>query len=427
LIVKPLYNIFPLILFLFTAVMSKNIGRKESRNMSMETQKELPRDILLRDLGPSIESNVAWFHHMQETQPILYRPEYNLWVVFRYEDVKQVLLDAATFPVDNYQPGTFPGWLRRADPPEHRRLRGLVSKAFTPHRIEELTPRLIQIVDELLESAVTRGKMDVVTEFTYPLLGRVMAEMLGLPPKDHARFQQWSYQLLRHLFGIAHSDTSELTHYFSDLLNERKHAPRDDLMSGLLAAKEDGAHLTHEEIINLCLELMGAGTLTTATLLISALHRLCQHPEMYQDLRDDPSLIPGAIEETLRYDFTMINVWRTAHHDTVFNGHQIKAGQHVVAWVGAANFDETYFPQSSQFDIRRSPNPHLTFSHGIHVCLGAPLGRLEGRIALERIVARFSELRLDPEHPVQFMDQMGGIRLIQSLELLFTPVAPSAS
>ena len=150
-----------------------------------------------------------------------------------------------------------------------------------------------------------------------------------------------------------------------------------------------------------------------------AFQRFCLHPEIYQALRADPSLIPGAIEETLRYDFNH-DLWRTARHDTVLSGQQIKAGQYVVAWTVAANFDETYFPHSEQFDIRRSPNPHLTFSHGVHVCLGAPLARLESRIALEWIVTHFSDIRLDPEKPVQRMDKISSM-LIQSFGIL-TPL-----
>jgi cytochrome P450 len=357
---------------------------------------------------------------MQETQPIRYRPEYNLWEVFRYKDVQQVLLDYATFSAEKSQPEGLPFTLGKIDPPRHRQLRSLVSKAFTPRRIEELTPSLIKIVDELLEPAINKGKMNVVTELTYPLPVRVIAEMLGLPPEDRERFMQWSYQLLRHFIGVSTPDNGELIHYFADLFNKRKRDPRDDLMSVLLSAEENGAHLTREEIINMCLEMMLGGNVTTAILLIRALDRLCQHPEIYQTLLDDPSLIAGAIEETLRYDFSSFNVWRTARHDTMFNGHEIKAGQYVVAWTGAANFDETYFPHSEQFDIRRSPNPHITFGHGVHVCLGYPLARLEGRIALERIVAHFSEIRLDPENPAQFVDQVGSSMIIESLGMLFT-------
>ena len=163
--------------------------------MSTQMQNQPPKDVLIRDLGSSIESQIAWFHHMQETQPIRYRPEYNLWEVFRYKDVEQVLLDHATFSIDGSQPQGFPGALTKCDPPQHRQLRGLVSKAFTPRRIEELRPRLIQITDELLELAIARGKMNVATEFTYPFPVRVIAEVLGLPPEDQEQLT-WSYRLM---------------------------------------------------------------------------------------------------------------------------------------------------------------------------------------------------------------------------------------
>jgi cytochrome P450 family 109 len=260
----------------------------------------------------------------------------------------------------------------------------------------------------------------------YPLPSRVIAEILGLPPQDQERFHQWAYQLIRHVMGITHADMSEIFQYFSDLTDERKRNPHDDLISGLMAAEENGAHLTHEEIIYLCLELMVAGNVTTTILLNRAPYRFCLNPEIYQALRADPSLIPGAIEETLRHDFSRSNVWRTARHDTVLDGHEIKAGQLVAIWTAAANFDETHFPHSEQFDIRRSPNHHFMFGYGIHVCLGASLARLEARIAIERMVAHFSEMRLDPERPVQFLDGMGSFRLIRSLDILFTSAGSSS-
>ncbi len=395
--------------------------------MNKQIQNQPSRDVLLSDRSSSVEAQIAWYHQMQETQPVHYRPEYNMWEIFRYKDVEQVLLDHATFSVVGSQIEGFPTAFGKYDPPRHRQIRGLVSKAFTPRHIEELTPRLIKIVDELLEFTIDKGKMDVVTDLTYPLPVRVIAEILGLPPQDQERVRHWSYQLLRHLLGVSKPDHSELMRYFSDLLNERERDPRDDLISGLLAAEKNGADVTREEMINLCLELMFAGNVTTTILLTYALQHFCQHPEIYQALRADPTLIPGAIEETLRYAFARINVWRVASHDTVLGGHEIKAGQKVVAWSGAANFDETYFPHSEQFDIRRSPNLHLAFGHGVHVCLGYPLARLEGRIGLERIVAHFSEIRLDPESPVQFMEQMGSSQLIESLGILFTPAGSSAS
>ena len=389
--------------------------------MSTEAHKESSRTPFEREAGLSTEARVAWFHHMQETQPIRYHPEYNLWEVFRYKDVQHVLSDYATFSAEKSQSQNFPGALSRFDPPHHRQLRALVSKAFTPRKIEALTPRLIQLTDELLERARAKGKMNVVPDFTDLLPTRVIAEMLGVPFADQERVRQWSYQLVDLALGISNPDYTELLQYFSDQLNERKREPRADLMSSLLAAEENGTRLTREEIIHMCLELIAAGHVTTTMLLTGALYRFCQHPEFYQTLRDDPSLIPGAIEEMLRYDFSFANQRRTARHDTVLGGHEIKAGQDVGVWAGAANFDETYFPHAAQFDIRRSPNPHLTFGYGIHVCLGAPLTRLESRIALERIVTHFSDIRPDLERPLQFQGKVASSGL-RSFSIIFNAV-----
>ncbi len=383
--------------------------------MSRDSQNESPRSQLVRELGSSTEEDIALFHHWQETQPIRYRPEYHLWEVFRYKDVKRVLSDSTTFVKES-----------RPDPAQYRKRRGFMSSAFTLRRIEALTPRLIQIVDELLEPARAAGKMHVTTQLASPLPVRVISELLGLPRSDQERIQQWSHQ---HAIGVPDKNESFL--YFSDLLDERKRDPRDDFMSGLLAAEESDdlisrlvaaqkneTQLTREEMISICYELLMTGYFPVMMLLNWALYRLCRHPEIYQALRTDPSLIPGAIEEMLRYDVAGSPLQRMALHDTVLGGHQIKAGEIVIAWTGAANCDETYFPQSERFDIRRSPNPHLTFGYGIHFCPGHALARLEVRTVLERIVTHFTELRLDTEHPVQFMDQTWS-RLIQSLDVLF--------
>lgn len=384
--------------------------------MDIQDQSELPRDLLRQERGNSIEARIAWYREMRETQPVTYNQEHKVWEVFRYKDVQRVLLDHADYSVKKTMPENFPSTLGKNDPPRHRQLRALVSKAFTPRSIEELTPRLIEIIDGLLESALASGKMDVMADLTYPLPVRVIAEMLGLPTQDQEKFRVWSYQLLDQFTRGAHPDNSELFHYFSDLLEERKRHPQTDLMSSLLAAEEDGAHLTREEILFMCLEMMMAGNVTTTMLLSYALDRFSQHPEIYEELRADPSLIPGALEETLRYDFSEISLRRTARQDLVLQGHEIKEGEMIVAWVGAAHFDEDFFPHAEQFDIKRAPNPHMTFGYGIHACLGSPLARLEAKVALQRIVAHFSALRPDPDRPLRRKNGQ-----VQQLGLFFTP------
>jgi cytochrome P450 len=383
--------------------------------MDIQEQTELPRDILRQERGNSLESRITWYRAMRETQPVYYNQEHKIWEVFRYKDVQRVLLDHADYSIKMTLPEQFPSTLGRSEPPRHRQLRSLVSKAFTPRRIEELQPRLIEIIDGLLEPALVNGKMDVLTDLTSPLPVQIIAEMLGLPAKDQDQFRLWSYQLLDQLTRGGNPDHTELFGYFSDLLEERKRHPQADLMSSLLLAEEDGAHLTREEILFMCLEMMMAGNVTTTMLLSYALDRFSQHPEIYQALRADPSLIPGALEETLRYDFSEISLRRTARQDLLMDGHEIKAGEMIVAWVGAAHFDEEYFPHAEQFDIRRSPNPHMTFGYGIHVCLGAPLARLEAKVALEQIVSHFSSIQPDPEQP--FRRKNGRI---QQLGLSFT-------
>lgn len=384
--------------------------------MEIQDQSALPRDILRQQIGDSVESRIAWYRHMRETQPISYNQTLKVWDVFRYKDVQRVLLDHADYSIKKTMPDHFPSTLGKSEPPRHRQLRSLVSKAFTPRSIEDLTPRLIEIIDGLLEPALISGKMEVMTDLTYPLPVRVIAEMLGLPAKDQEQFRVWSYQLLDQFTSGKEPNNTELFHYFSDLLEERKSHAQADLMSSLLAAEEDGARLSREEILFMCLEMMMAGNVTTTMLLSYALDRLSRHPELYEELRADPSLIPGALEETLRYDFSEISLRRTARQDLVLDGHEIKAGEMIVAWVGAAHFEEEYFPHAEQFDIRRSPNPHMTFGYGIHVCLGAPLARLESKVALERIVSHFSSLRPDTEKPLIRKDGQ-----VRQFGLLFTP------
>ncbi len=373
------------------------------------------------EMGNTPESRARWFHTMQTSEPIRYRADGGFWEVFRYEDVQHVLSDASTFSVEfiRVEGMLDTDDLGNTDPPLHRKLRNLVSQAFTPRRVAQLAPRIRAIVDELLNEAIANGQVDIAQQFAFPFPIRVIAELLGVPPQDQQKFLQWSYQLLA---GIHSSDEQQggLDEYLLALLDQHAKEPRDDLMSALLVAEVDGERMDRIQILGICEALLFAGNITTTMLVNHSFHHFSRHPEVFEELRHNPALIPGTLEEVLRYEFSFANLTRLVKHDTVLAGQAIKAGDAVLAWMGAANFDEKHFPHSEQFDSKRSPNQHLTFGNGIHYCLGAPLARLEGKIALERIAERIQDIRSNPDRPIQYMEPK--LDLIYRLPILFTPV-----
>jgi cytochrome P450 len=227
------------------------------------------------------------------------------------------------------------------------------------------------------------------------------------------------------LVGIFEPDHGEVVDMLTEQLEQRRRTPTDDLMSALLAARAKDDRLPAAKIIHMCLDLVTAGNAPLSLLLSYTFARFCRDPELYQTLRRDPALIPGAIEEILRFDFSWFNLWRTARHDTELGGHEIKAGSYVVVWDSAANFDEAQFPRADRFDITRSPNPHLTFGQGMYICLGLPLVRTLGRVVLERVVETFEEIRFDPERPLRTQDKM--VDYIVSLDTLVTPARASGA
>lgn len=377
------------------------------------------RDLLFPELSDSIEARISWFQHMQKNEPLRFRPEHDLWEVFRYEDVTHVLKNPETFSVTNKTHMGLPFSFGRADIPEHRFLRGFVARSFVPGNIESRAPEFTSAVDELLAPVRAAGRMELLGELCYPLMERVIADMFGLRITGEGRFREWSDQMFGQLIGVRSPDHADVVTLFTEQLAERRRRPGDDLMSHLLAARSEDGRLAEEKIVHMCLDLATAGNAPLSLMLAYAVARFCLDPELYQTLRRDPSLIPGAIEEILRYDFSWFNLWRTARHDTVLGGREIKAGQYVVVWDSSANFDESYFPQAERFDIRRSPNPHLAFGQGMYICLGLPLVRVLGRIVLERIVTSFSDIRFDSDKPMRSLDQMKDY--IVSLDVALTP------
>jgi len=363
-----------------------------------------------------------WYRTMRETRSVRYNQEGKTWEIFRYEDVFRVVNDHAAFSSEQVmreqpqtqrdQPQTqreqsqnqdeeFARSLLSTDPPRHRHLRSLISQAFTPRTIAQLTPRITEIVDDYLERVATGGRMDVIADLSYPLPVIVIAEMLGIPSAERDQFKRWSDAIVSTAREEAMQAGREMNRYFKKIIDQRRIEPRDDLISSLIATQVEGEHLTESELLSFCVLLLVAGNETTTNLLGNAIICFDEHPEVMEQLRDDPALIPSAIEEVLRYLSPVQLLVRVATSDIVLGGQEIKAGQFVVPWLGAANRDEAQFPDPDTFDIRRAPNRHVAFGHGIHFCIGAPLARLETKIALGAILERFSEIRRDRTIPIE--------------------------
>ena len=295
------------------------------------------------------------------------------------------------------------------DPPDHTRLRGLVSKAFTPRAVEAMRPRIEALVNELLDTAATHGEVEFVEEFAYPLPLTVICEMLGVPAEDHAVFKEWSRALSRGLDPpeVQPPDALErqreagnaFAQYFRDLITRRRSRPAADLLSDLIEVEEQGDRLTEDELVSTCIFLLAAGHETTVNLLSGGLLALLRHPDQLALLRNDQSLARGAVEELLRYDAPVQYAVRVAREDVDVGVRTIAAGRQVLALLGSANRDPDAFPDPDRLDITRRDNRHIAFGFGIHFCLGAPLARIEGETAFRALVSRFRRIELLTEAP----------------------------
>jgi len=293
-----------------------------------------------------------------------------------------------------------------SDPPRHTRLRGLVSKAFTPRAVRSLEGRMVEIVDEMLDAASGQSELCVIDTLAYPLPVIIICEMLGIPTEDGDRFRHWSDEVVRGL-GIATLDdlrasiqaARELIAYLEPIAEARRREPRDDLLSGLLQAEEEGDRLTMEEVFQTVLLLLVAGNETTTKLIGNGLLALLQHPEQLALLRENPDRIDTAVEELLRWDGPVHATGRAALEDFEFQGARIEKGQMVMIGIAGANRDPACFPDPETLDIERAENPHLSLGHGRHSCLGASLARLEARSALGGLVERYPNMKLTSAKP----------------------------
>ncbi|MEU5128710.1 cytochrome P450 family protein [Streptomyces mobaraensis] len=368
------------------------------------------------------------------------------WLVTRYADARQALADQrlSKNPVHHSEAAHgkgkvgIPGersanlmtHLLNIDPPDHTRLRRLVSKAFTPRRVAEFAPRVQELTDRLIDGFAARGEADLIHEFAFPLPIYAICDMLGVPPEDQDDFRDWAGMMIRHgggpRGGVARS-VKRMRTYLAELIHRKREDLGDDLISGLIRASDHGEHLTENEAAAMAFILLFAGFETTVNLIGNGTYALLRNPGERERLQralaaGDESLLETGVEELLRYDGPVeLATWRFATRDVTIGGQRIAEGDPVLVVLAAADRDPERFAEPDTLDLARSDNQHLGYGHGIHYCLGAPLARLEGRTALATLLRRLPDLRLsaDPDD----LRWRGGLimRGLRTLPVAFSP------
>ena len=348
------------------------------------------------------------YAQLRATSPVFREPRSRLWMVLDYESVQRVLSDHESFS-SRHGPET---WMIFQDPPRHAKLRALVSKAFTPRSIAAMEGRIAEVSRELLDAVIDRGEMDLAADYTVPLPMRVIGEMLGVPREDRPLFLRWNDVLLRMSYAVVGSpDTAavlaefaatnaEMAEYVAARLAERAANPTDDLLTRLARSEVDGERLTNQDILGFFQLLLLAGSETTTNLINNAILCFIENRQQLPLVRADIArLLPGAVEEVLRYRSPLQWMYRLPRRDVELRGQTIRAGEMVLAVIGSANHDPAVFADPARFDAARDPNTHLTFGQGAHFCLGAALARLEARIALTDLLTRLDDIRLASDQP----------------------------
>ena len=371
------------------------------------------------------------YREMRDADPMHWSPALKAWVLTRYEDVKRVCLDTAGMSSDRLRPffATLPGpeaqrmadlirvltlWMVFRDPPEHTRLRRLASRVFHVRSVNALRPNIESLTDWLLGRIGERSEFDLIAEFAGPLPQLVIMDMLGVPRGEMARLKHLSDEMALFIgsaratpdkYDRAETGTREMAALFRDLIRERRAAPRPDLLSELVHLEDQGDRLSEDELVAMCVLLLFAGHETTTHHLANGLAALLRFPAEAEKLRRNPALAPAAVEELLRYDGPIGAQVRIAQEPQEFHGRTVKPGERVFLMMNAANRDERAYPEPDQVDLARHGVPHLTFGFGAHICLGFPLARLEGQIALPAILARWPHIEPAGEPP-GWMDSM---------------------
>lgn len=371
-----------------------------------------PDDIAVPDADGS-NTLFDWLGEMRTQHPV-WQEGSGPYHVFCYDDVQQVISDPRIFSNDSSRvmPQLKPlteGHINAMDPPRHVSLRRLVSQAFTPRMVTTLEPRITEVARELLAEAGS-GRFDLVDVLTYPLPVIVISELLGIPPSDRDLFRMWADGFIRLADAPPGGDvvanfraaTRDMDEYLLAHCRRRRAAPEADLISTLATAKVNGERLTDDEVVKFAGILFLTGHLTTTLLIGNAVQCLDRNPDAGAQLRADRSLVPSAIEEVLRHRSPFTTVSRVTVTDVEVGGRLIPADRMMTPWVISANHDERRFAHPDRFDIRRDPNKHLAFGRGGHFCIGAPLARLEGALALDALLDTFSELTVDHDVDIAY-------------------------
>jgi len=327
------------------------------------------------------------------------------WMVFGYAEVQRVLLDTDTFSSertlkpDGSVDEILGAGMLGLDPPRHRRLRSLVAQAFTQKTVAALEPRIRELTAGLIDRIQDEEGGDIVDALAFPLPVMVIAELLGIPTADRDQFRSWTRDMVGTDYALRMQAFGKMGAYLDAFISGQVRGPRDSLISDLLAAQIDGEGLSKADVVGTCLVLLVAGHETTTSLIGNALWCFEQHAEARKELLTQPDMLPMAIEEVLRFRSVVHWLPRVVRGDCQYLGHDLKEGDLVLPVFAAANRDGAQFPDPDRFDIRRSPNRHLGFGHGIHLCLGVSLARLEARVALGELLRRFPRMHWDHEKP----------------------------
>jgi cytochrome P450 len=380
----------------------------------------------LRSAG-SLENPYPIYQLLRTVHPVLPvpTPDFDgpgVWLLTRYADVHAVLkdnrfsVDRTRAPLIRENLERLPAFIQQSargmrsilimDPPDHTRVRKLVNKAFTPKRVAALRPRIEALVEAELDDIERRGRFDLIHDLAEPLPAIVIAELLGVPAEDHRQFREWSSTLIAAIAARTDEQRAratgagqELLGYLSEVIEKRRREPRDDLISAMIHAQEESDVLSDAELLATSNLILLAGHETTTNLIGNGTLALLRERDQLERLQQDPSGVPRAVEELLRYEGPVQATIRVATEDLPVGDRTIPEGSLVLVSIGAANRDPEVFPEPDRLDVGRDPNPHLAFGFATHFCLGAPLARLEAQVAFDRLVRRFPKLELVEEAP----------------------------